>query len=195
MHATLKPRYALAVLAIGTIALAACGDDSGILVGIHGRGGIDISGRDISGSDLGDDSRGDLSGVDHGCGIGRAQRSRWPTTPRIGQQILVNSAGMTIYLFVPDGTATTSAVPAGDQGQLAACGRRRHAGRRGWHRCVEAGRRPAARRHDAGHVQRPPALHVPERRRSWRRQGAGARRRLVRGVARRRSGGLTYQPD
>ena len=32
----------------------------------------------------------------------------------------------------------------------------------------------------AGHVQRPPALHVHQRRRSWRREGAGARRRLVR---------------
>ena len=31
----------------------------------------------------------------------------------IGQQILVNSAGMTVYLFEPDGTATTSAVPDG----------------------------------------------------------------------------------
>lgn len=31
----------------------------------------------------------------------------------IGEQILVNSAGMTIYLFVPDGSATTSTVPEG----------------------------------------------------------------------------------
>ncbi|RPI09647.1 MAG: hypothetical protein EHM63_04415 [Actinobacteria bacterium] len=31
----------------------------------------------------------------------------------IGEEILVDSAGMTVYLFVPDGTSTTSAVPDG----------------------------------------------------------------------------------
>lgn len=31
----------------------------------------------------------------------------------IGQKILVNSSGITLYLFVPDGSSTTSKVPAG----------------------------------------------------------------------------------
>jgi predicted lipoprotein with Yx(FWY)xxD motif len=31
---------------------------------------------------------------------------------KIGQQILVDSAGRTVYLFVPDGAATASRVPA-----------------------------------------------------------------------------------
>jgi predicted lipoprotein with Yx(FWY)xxD motif len=32
---------------------------------------------------------------------------------KIGQQIIVNSSGRTVYLFVPDGASTTSKVPAG----------------------------------------------------------------------------------
>ena len=47
----------------------------------------------------------------------------------IGQQILVNSAGMTVYLFEPDGTATTSAVPAGIKANWPPVVCRRHAGR------------------------------------------------------------------
>ena len=32
---------------------------------------------------------------------------------KVGQQILVDSSGKTVYLFEPDGTSTTSQVPAG----------------------------------------------------------------------------------
>ena len=42
-----------------------------------------------------------------------ANRVAMADNATIGQPILVNSAGMTIYLFVPDGTSTTSAVPEG----------------------------------------------------------------------------------
>jgi predicted lipoprotein with Yx(FWY)xxD motif len=34
------------------------------------------------------------------------------TNAKIGQQILVNAAGNTVYMYVPDGTSTTSTVPA-----------------------------------------------------------------------------------
>ena len=34
------------------------------------------------------------------------------TNPTLGQQVLVDSKGMTLYLFVPDGAATQSTVPA-----------------------------------------------------------------------------------
>lgn len=34
------------------------------------------------------------------------------TNAKIGQQILVNAAGHTVYMYVPDGTSTTSKVPA-----------------------------------------------------------------------------------
>ncbi|HEV3227572.1 MAG TPA: hypothetical protein VGZ52_12080 [Acidimicrobiales bacterium] len=38
------------------------------------------------------------------------------TNATIGQAILVNGAGKTVYMYMPDGTATTSSVPAGLKG-------------------------------------------------------------------------------
>ena len=115
----------------------------------------------------------------------------------IGQKILENSAGMTVYLFVPDGTSTTSAVPR-HQGELAACRRRWHSRCGPRPRRVEAVRRGAARRHAASRLQRPPALHVPQRLCSRRCQGTRPRRRLVRAFPRRRAGRVLtadpYQP-
>ena len=111
MHATLKPRYALAVLAIGTIALAACGDDSGSSSASTAAAGSTSAAATSAASTT--ESASTTEGASTSAAAAADATVATADNATIGQPILVNAAGMTIYLFVPDGTATTSAVPEG----------------------------------------------------------------------------------
>ena len=101
---------AAAVLAFGAIAFAACGDD------------------DDSGSAATTAAAGSTAAVaTTAAATTAAPATTAPAVTNavepaslavadnatIGEEILVDSAGMTVYLFVPDGTSTTSAVPDG----------------------------------------------------------------------------------
>jgi predicted lipoprotein with Yx(FWY)xxD motif len=110
VHATLKPRYALAVLAIGTIALAACGDDSGSSSASTAAAGSTSA---AATSAAATSESASTSAASTTAAASAEATVAMADNAAIGQPILVNAAGMTIYLFVPDGTSTTSAVPEG----------------------------------------------------------------------------------
>lgn len=93
----------LAVVMIAGLALAACGDDSGSSSASTAAAGTTAASTAAAGTTAA--SAGATSAAANAT-LTAADNAT------IGQQILVNSAGMTVYLFVPDGTATTSTVPA-----------------------------------------------------------------------------------
>ncbi len=93
----------LAVVMIAGLALAACGDDSGSSSASTAAAGTTAA------------SAGATSAAATTAAAAAVANATVMAADNaaIGQPILVNSAGMTVYLFVPDGTSTTSAVPEG----------------------------------------------------------------------------------
>ena len=97
------------------LALAACGDDSGSSSATTAGAGTTAAASATTAAGGAATTAAASSG---GAATTAAAASGSATVSAadnatLGQQILVNSAGMTLYLFEPDGTATTSAVPAG----------------------------------------------------------------------------------
>jgi predicted lipoprotein with Yx(FWY)xxD motif len=107
---------AAALLATGTVAFAACGDDddSGSAATTAAAGSTAAATTAAAASTTAAPATSAASATTaaaattaEGASLAAADNAT------IGQEILVDSAGMTVYLFVPDGTATTSAVPDG----------------------------------------------------------------------------------
>src|SRR5262249_10546587 len=90
----MRPRILIgaAALAVGALALAACGSAGGSSANAHPRSANQMSGTT------------DTS-VSTPATIGLANNAT------IGQPVLVDSTGKTIYYFVPDGTSGQSRVP------------------------------------------------------------------------------------
>lgn len=108
MHALLSPRVALAALAVSAFGLAACGDDSG-------SSSSATTAAAAATTAAGAASTSAAATTSAAAATTAASQATIATADNatIGQKILVNSAGMTIYLFVPDGASTTSTVPDG----------------------------------------------------------------------------------
>ena len=105
----------VAVAIVAALALAACGDDSGSSSATTAGAGTTAAASATTAAGGAATTAAASSG---GAATTAAAASGSATVSAadnatLGQQILVNSAGMTIYLFEPDATATTSAVPAG----------------------------------------------------------------------------------
>jgi predicted lipoprotein with Yx(FWY)xxD motif len=98
-----KRLLGVAVAIVAALALAACGDDSGSSSASTAAAGTTAAAPATTAAGGAATTAASSSG-------GAATTAAAST---IGQKILVNSAGMTLYLFEPDGTATTSAVPEG----------------------------------------------------------------------------------
>ena len=98
-----------AVVLSGTIVLAACGDDddsgSAATTGAAATTAAAETTEAAATTAAASTSAAAETTAAEGGILGVAENAT------IGQEILVDSAGMTVYLFVPDGTATTSAVP------------------------------------------------------------------------------------
>src|SRR5262249_55428814 len=82
-----------AALTVGAIALAACGSTDSASPKAHARPAQEMSGT-RSGS------------------VNTPATIRLASNSTIGQPLLVDATGKTIYYFVPDGTSTQSMVPA-----------------------------------------------------------------------------------
>jgi predicted lipoprotein with Yx(FWY)xxD motif len=104
----------VAVAIVAALALAACGDDSGSSSATTGSAGTTAAASASTSAGGAATTAASSSGgaATTAAASGSATVSAADNST-IGQQILVNSAGMTVYLFEPDGTATTSTVPAG----------------------------------------------------------------------------------
>ncbi len=104
----------VAVAIVAALALAACGDDSGSSSATTGSAGTTAAASASTTAGGAATTAASSSGgaATTAAASGSATVSAADNSA-IGQTILVNSAGMTLYLFEPDGTATTSAVPAG----------------------------------------------------------------------------------
>jgi predicted lipoprotein with Yx(FWY)xxD motif len=105
----------VAVAIVAALAFAACGDDSGSSSASTAAAGTTAAATATTaagGAATTAAAAGGAATTAAGAAAGSATVIA-ATNATIGQSILENSAGMTIYLFEPDGTATTSAVPAG----------------------------------------------------------------------------------
>ncbi len=109
MTALLRPRLALAALAVGALGLAACGDDSGSSSASTAAAGTTAASAATTAASAGTTA---ASAATTGAASETATVSE-ADNASIGQKILVNEAGMTVYLFVPDASSKTSTVPAG----------------------------------------------------------------------------------
>ena len=109
-----KRLLGVAVAVVAALALAACGDDSGSSSASTAAAGTTAaaSATTAAGGAATTAASSSGGGATTAAASGSATVSA-ADNATIGQKILVNSAGMTLYLFEPDGTATTSAVPAG----------------------------------------------------------------------------------
>lgn len=115
MHASISHRVAFAAIALGALALAACGDDSGSSTATTSASAATTAAGSASTSAAAapeTSAAGGAATTAAGAAAGNATVAVADNSA-VGQKILVNSAGMTIYLFVPDGTSTTSQVPEG----------------------------------------------------------------------------------
>jgi predicted lipoprotein with Yx(FWY)xxD motif len=104
----------VAVAVAAALALAACGDDSGSSSATTAGAGTTAAASATTqrAAQRRPPRRARAERDDCRRRVGQRNRSA-ADNATLGQQILVNSAGMTVYLFEPDATATTSAVPAG----------------------------------------------------------------------------------
>jgi predicted lipoprotein with Yx(FWY)xxD motif len=103
-----------AVVLSGTIALAACGDDddSGSAATTAAAGSTAAAATTAAAASTTEAPATTAAAATTAAPVEDASLAA-ADNATIGQEILVDSAGMTVYLFVPDGTSTTSAVPDG----------------------------------------------------------------------------------
>lgn len=108
-------RLAAALLATGAITLAACGDDDSDSAGTTAAAAAATTAAAPTTAAPATTAAESTSVTTAAAATTAAEQASLAVADNatIGQEILVDSAGMTVYLFVPDGTATTSTVPDG----------------------------------------------------------------------------------
>ena len=109
-----KRLLGVAVAVVAALALAACGDDSGSSSASTAAAGTTAaaSATTAAGGAATTAASGGAATTAAGAAAASATVDE-ADNATVGQKILVDSAGMTIYLFEPDGTSQTSTVPAG----------------------------------------------------------------------------------
>ena len=103
-----------AVAMIAVLVLAACGDDSGSSSSNTAAASAATTAAGAAATSAAAAPTSAASAATTAAGAAAANATVTEAdNSTIGQKILVDSAGMTIYLFEPDGTSQTSTVPAG----------------------------------------------------------------------------------